>query len=40
VAIANALQLESARHHTSRHGLFLAKFVLHIRLPIKILAYH
>jgi len=32
VVIANALQPEATRRHVSRFGLFLAKFVLHMRL--------
>jgi len=31
VAIANALQLEAARHRASRSGLFLAKSVMRVR---------
>ena len=31
VAIANALQLEAARHRTSSYGLWLAEFVLRMR---------
>jgi len=31
MAMANALQLEAARHRAGRSGLFLAKFVLCMR---------